>query len=124
LLRRLSASGAPNSNEIDWPNIIEEIEAVGRSELRAVESLLFQALVHMLKAQAWPQSLAAPHWQAEARGFRLQARRIYTASMAQRVDLSGLYSDALRALPESFDGETPQPVPAECPISLAELLDG
>ena len=33
---------------------------MGRSDLRAVQSLLFQALVHMLKAEAWPLSPSAP----------------------------------------------------------------
>ena len=121
-LKRLAAGPAANNNEIDWPNIIEEIEAVGRSELRAVESLLFQALAHMLKAEAWPLSDAVLHWQAEARGFRAQARRAYTPSMAQRIDLAGLYLDALRALPEKLDGQAPLPVPAECPITLDQIL--
>jgi hypothetical protein len=122
LLKRLAVNPAVSGNEIDWPNIIEEIEAVGRSELRAVESLLFQALVHMLKADAWPLSDAVLHWQGEARGFRAQARRAYTSSMAQRLDLAGLYRDALLALPEKLDGQDPLPLPAECPVTLDQML--
>lgn len=124
LLKRLADGPAANNNQIDWPNIIEEIEAVGRSELRAVESLLFQAFVHMLKAEAWPLSDAVLHWQAEARGFRAQARRAYTPSMAHRIDLVGLYQDALKALPEKLDGQDPLPVPAECPVTLDQMLAG
>ena len=58
LLRRL-ASGE-RVNDIDWANIIEEIESVGLSELHAVRSLLLQALLHWLKLQGWPASPAAP----------------------------------------------------------------
>jgi Domain of unknown function DUF29 len=36
---------------VDWANVVEEIESVGRSELRACVSLLLQALIHMLKAE-------------------------------------------------------------------------
>jgi hypothetical protein len=122
LLRRFAAGEAANSNALDWPNIIEEIEAVGRSELRAIESLLFQAFAHLLKAEAWPLSDAVPHWQGGARGFRARARRIYTNSMAQRIDLAGLYQDALKALPDTVDGQGPLPVPSKCPLTLDELL--
>jgi len=40
---------------------------VGRSQLRAVESHLVQALLHDLKAEAMPQSRDVPYWRAEAR---------------------------------------------------------
>jgi hypothetical protein len=56
-----------NSAELDWPNIDEEIEGVGRSERRACESQLVLALVHDLKAEAWPLSQDVAHWRAEAR---------------------------------------------------------
>ena len=63
-----------------------------------------------------------PHWQAEARSFRGQARRRYRASMAQKLDIPGLYADALYALPETIDGVPPLPVPDGCPVTLDELL--
>ncbi len=103
LLRRVAAGERVNDASLDWPNIIEEIETVGRSELSAVESLLLQALLHMLKAEAWPASRDVHRWQAEARVFRRQARRRYTPSMRDKLDLDGLYDDALAGLPE-FDG--------------------
>src|SRR5437868_2108074 len=93
LLRRIAAGERLNDASPDWPNIIEELESVGRSQVEAVESLLLQALVHMLKAEAWPLSLAAPGWRAEARLFRAQARRRFTPSMRQRLDVPGLYVD-------------------------------
>jgi Domain of unknown function DUF29 len=42
------------ANALDWDHLAEEIEDVGRSELRAVESHLVQALRHDLTAMAWP----------------------------------------------------------------------
>jgi len=70
LLRRRAAGELINEADLDWLNIAEEIESVGREQLHAVESLLLQALIHMLKAEAWPHSAEVPHWQAEARVFR------------------------------------------------------
>lgn len=122
--RERSSPAYAGQNEIgpDWSNIAEEIESVGREQLHAVGSLLFQALVHILKAEAWPLSSAVPGWQAEARGFRAQARRRFAPSMRQRIDLAGLYSDALNALPDTIDGMAPQPVPTPCPFTLDQLL--
>jgi uncharacterized protein DUF29 len=121
-LRRLAASERLNDASPDWPNIIEEIESVGREQLHAVESLLTQALVHMLKAEAWPQSLAAPGWRAEAIRFRGDAADRFAPSMRQRIDLARLYRRALRSMPQTIDGQPPLPVPAECPVTLDALL--
>ncbi len=122
LLRRLARGERLNEANPDWENIIEEIESVGRSETQAVESLLFQALVHWLKAEAWPASITAPTWRADSRLFRVQARRRFAPSMRQKLDVAGLYRDALTGLPETMDAGPPLPVPAECPFTLDRLL--
>ena len=122
LLRRRAAGELINDVELDWPNIAEEIEAVGQSQIDQVESWLFQMAVHLLKAEAWPLSPAVPHWQAEARGFRAQARRKYLASMAHKIDLPGIYAAALQALPNRIDETPPLPVPDVCPWTLDGLM--
>jgi hypothetical protein len=122
LLRRHAAGERVNDAAIDWSNIVEEIEDVGRSERNSVESHLVQALLHDLKAEAWPLSLAVPHWRAEARGHRDDARRRFTPAMAQRIDVAKLYREALHRMPETMDGVPPLPVPDVCPVSLHELL--
>jgi hypothetical protein len=121
LLRRIAA-GEPINERPDWVNIIEEVESVGRSDLRAVESLLLQAFMHMLKAEAWPNSLSVPAWQSDALLFRSQARRAFSPSMRQRIDVAELYANAVRVLPTSIDGQPPQPVSLTCPMTLDELL--
>ncbi len=122
LLRRVAAGERVNEADLDWPNVIEEVESVGRSELHGVESRLVQALLHILKARAWPDSLATPAWRADARLFRDQARRRFVPSMRPRIDLAELYGDALRGMPTSIDGLAAQPVPATCFVTLDELL--
>jgi hypothetical protein len=122
LLRRRAAGELINEADLDWPNIAEEIEDVGSNRLHAVESLLVQALRHMLKAEAWPLSLDAPTWRADAIDFRRQARRRFVPSMQQKIDLAALYADALAAVPEAIDGQPPLPVPETCPVTLDELL--
>jgi hypothetical protein len=122
LLRRRAAGELVNDTDLDWPNIAEEIEDVGRSQLYAVESLLVQALRHMLKAEAWPLARDAPSWRADAVDFRRQARRRFVPSMRQRIDVPSLYADALAAVPDAIDDVPPLPVPVDCPVTLDELL--
>src|ERR1700759_4014152 len=99
LLRRRAAGELVNEAELDWPNIAEEIESVGRDQLHAAEGFLVQALAHDLKAEAWPLSSAVSDWRAEARRFRDDAAARYAPSMRQRLDLAKLYRRALRAMP-------------------------
>ena len=63
-----------------------------------------------------------PHLRAEARGHRDDARRRFSPSVAQRIDVAKLYREALRRLPDTMDGTQPLPVSRVCPVTLAELL--
>ena len=42
--------------------------------------------------------------------------------MRQRIDLAGLYNDALAGLPETMDGQAPLLVAATCAVTLDELF--
>jgi Domain of unknown function DUF29 len=64
----------------------------------------------------------ADHWRAEARLHRDETRDCFTPSMAQRIDVEKLYRQARRGLPDMVDGTRPLPLPAICPVTLAELL--
>jgi hypothetical protein len=121
-LRRLAAGERVNET-VDWPNVIEEIEAVGRSELHACASLLRQAMVHLLKLALWPDSQAAAHWRGETVGFLADARRAFSPSMRQRLDVPGLYRDALRQLcAEAGMAEPPARIAEHCPFEVDDLL--
>lgn len=121
-LLRQHAAGEGGNEAPDWANIIEEIESVGQSQIDAVESWWFQAFLHDLKAEAWPLARDIPSWRGDVRGFRAQARRKYRPSMRQKLDVPGIYADALSAMPDTMDGQPPLPVPEICPVTLDELL--
>jgi hypothetical protein len=123
LLRRLAAGDRVNDADLDWPNIAEEIESVGRSQLSAGRSCIIQALAHNLKAEAWPNSQAVPGWRAEAMRFRQEAAEAFAPSMRQHIDMATLYALAVRRLPATIDGQTPLPVPTTCLVTLDELLE-
>jgi hypothetical protein len=79
-------------------------------------------LLQDLKAEAWPLSRGAPHWRSEARVARINAADAYAPSMRQKIDVSDLYTKALRAMPETIDGQPPLPVDPICRVTLDELL--
>ncbi len=122
LLRKMMAGERPNETP-DWPNIVEEIEAMGRSELRQVESLLLQAMIHLLKLRAWPASGSNAEWTEKADGFLDDAERAFTPSMRQRIDVADLYEDALRNTRLRADESgSPRQLPNTSPFALDDLL--
>ena len=121
LLRR--AAAGERVNDVDWPNIIEEIASVGNSELRACASFLRKALEHLLKLLGWPEHPAAEHWRGEVRTFLADASLAFTPSMRQRLDLAALYARALGIVRDtSMDGVPPAALPDTCGLTLDALL--
>jgi hypothetical protein len=47
------------ADEIDWENVAEEIEAVGRGEINATLSQIDNVLRHRLHLLGWPNSPSA-----------------------------------------------------------------
>lgn len=62
LLRRLAAGERVNDADLDWPNIAEEIETVGRSERSAVASHIANIIEHLIKLQASPATDPRAGW--------------------------------------------------------------
>jgi hypothetical protein len=117
LLRRL-ASGERVNEALDWPNLIEEVEDLGRAQLHACESLLRQAMLHLLKLHLGADEPAA-HWRAETLGFLGDAAARFTPAMRQRIDLSRLYARARLQTASSLPNA---PLPETCPWTLDALL--
>jgi hypothetical protein len=117
LLRRLGRG--ERVNDVDWANLAEEIEDVGRSQLQSVDSFLTLMMLHLLKLHAWPDSDARNHWRGEVIGFQTGANRAFTSSMRQKIDIDRLHADALRRL----TAEAPKTrFPSANPFTVDDLL--
>ena len=122
LLRRLAAGERVN-DAIDWPHVIEEVFDVGLSQLIGCRSLLRQAMIHLLKLHASPESLSVRHWRGETVTFLVDAADRFTPSMRQRIDLEAEYAKALRPFSEGMDADSAAPpIPSRCPFTLDALL--
>jgi hypothetical protein len=120
-LRRLRAGELVN--DLDWDNVIEEVEGLGRSETKAVRTLLLRALEHLLKAAAWPDSADAPGWLHEAGVFLRDARADWTPSMDRHLDVPRIHGQARRNVLGLAYREGPPDRTVECcPLSLRDLL--
>ena len=121
-LRRLRAG--ERVNDLDWDNVIEEIESVGRSQLEAVWSLLVQAVLHVMKRHAWPEDHRnLGKWRNEAVEFLAQAQDGYRPSMAQGLDLEAAARRAASRLRGLRYDTPPQPLPPMAPIPLDALAN-
>jgi hypothetical protein len=120
----MAARGAlPNDLDID--NVVEEIETVGRNELRAAESPIRLILMHIAKAVSDPAAPAVGHWRAEAIGWQSDLLRAFSPSMRQRIDMDAIWRSALRQAAialEEHGGSLADQLKGPCPILLDDLL--
>ena len=61
---------------VDLDNLLEELEDMGRSQKRAIKSLLIKLLEHLLKLKCWDRERERNqgHWKGEIRTFRRQIK--------------------------------------------------
>ncbi|MGB5772345.1 MAG: DUF29 domain-containing protein [Crocosphaera sp.] len=85
-------------DSLDYDNLIEELEALGRSEKRAVTSLLEQIMRYLLLYQYWTAEHEdnANHWEAEIISFRNQINKYLTTNLYKYLqdNLDSIYNDA------------------------------
>lgn len=119
-------AGTAGSNAVDWENVIEEIESVGRSEWKGVESQFAHALAHVLKVLSDPGSFSSSAWAAETNTALVQGRHDYRRSMARLLDIDSIWMLAFRRATgglSPFGFSIPPGIPRICPFSLDDLVD-
>jgi hypothetical protein len=120
LLRRLPTVG----NELDPERIAEEIEDLGRSELRAAQSLCEHIIEHFLKLEYAGLDESIDHWLDEIVEWRLQLEKILTRSIEAKIDLAARYKAALR-LVRRLERDVPGlmgRLPVECPYTPPQIV--
>jgi hypothetical protein len=120
LLRRLPTV----SNRLDAEIIAEEIEDLGRSEVRSAHSLCEHIIEHLLKLEYSGLDEPAEHWRDEIVEWRLQLEKTLTRSITAKLDLPDRYRGALRLvrrLERTVPGLMAR-IPKECPYSLDQIV--
>jgi Domain of unknown function DUF29 len=84
LLRRIAAGERVNDADVDWPNIAEEIESVGRSERLALSSHIETIIEHLMKLEASPANEPRAGWEDTVIRARSRVDELLEASPSMR----------------------------------------
>ena len=115
-------------DEIDWENLIEEVESMGRSEKKEIKSCLIVLIEHLLKLQYWEDEKTY-----NSRGWRktiVEQRRQIQLSLEDSPSLRNLLDDMFIDCYHKAKKDTsnkyelsPQIFPSEPPFSLEDALN-
>ena len=109
---------------IDAANIAEEIESMGRSDRRAIESRLTVLLTHLLKWREQP-SLRGASWSGTIREQRRRIEKLLRESPSLRPFVSEALAEAYGEAREDAAEQAGLPetdFPAECPFTVEQVL--
>lgn len=110
------------SGLIDWQNIAEEIEDMGRSEKRQLESRLEILIMHLLKWQFQP-NLRDQSWQLTIKEQRLRLEKLLTENPSLKSRLDDAKDKIYPLAVISAEKETGLSIfPETCPYELKEIL--
>ncbi|MEM9274042.1 MAG: DUF29 domain-containing protein [Cyanobacteria bacterium P01_F01_bin.143] len=107
---------------MDWPNLLEEIEDMGKSEKRSLESYLERLVEHILKLKYWDAEKERndKHWQVEVVNFRNRIFRLLDRSPSLKNYMQNIYpkifNDAVSAQQIEFT------IPEDSFIELKQIL--
>ncbi len=81
--------------DMDWDNLLDEIDDMGKSEKRSLESYLQRLIEHTLKLQYWQEERKRNyrHWQAEVANFRNQINRLLKRNPSFKNYMTEIYPE-------------------------------
>jgi hypothetical protein len=93
--------------EVDWDNLAEEIETLGRSDRRELENRIQTIIEHLVKLQCSPAQEPRPGWRDTVRRSRAAIRRLLRDSPSLHgvvpVLIGETAADAARDAAHSLD---------------------
>jgi hypothetical protein len=85
-----AAADAGWNAPIDWENVAEEIESLGRSEHRTLAGHIANVIEHLLKLQVSPASEPAPGWRDTIRRTRGESEDALADSPSLRREVASM----------------------------------
>lgn len=123
-LRRLADARA--NLDLDLENLAEEVESMGRSDLREVESLIANVMAHLLKLEISPATEPRRHWRSEIGLWRAKIAGLLdeSPSLHGRLRLGRTWTIARKAALVGLDadGLGESDLPEACPYALDDVL--
>ena len=75
-LRQVTVEAGLNCN-VDWDNLLEEVEDLAGRQLDSVGGFMVNIVTHLLAIEYLSKSTACQHWQQEIQDWRLQMRSVF-----------------------------------------------
>ena len=94
---------------MDWDNLIDEIEDMGASQKRALDSYMQRLIEHILKLKYWQSEVERCRngWMVEVTNFRSRINRILKKNPSLKNYLASeyldIYQDAVKAMKLLFE---------------------
>ena len=108
--------------QLDWCNLAEEIEDMGRSEKRQLESRLEVLIMHLLKWQFQP-NLRSRSWQLTIKEQRLRLEKLLAENPSLKSKLTDTKEKVYPLAVISAERETGLSLfPEVCPYDLTDIL--
>lgn len=114
-------------DQLDYENLVEGLEDLGKEQRNKVDSYLWQLLIHLLLYAYWEseKNYCAKGWSAEIDNFRfelellLKSKTLYNYFL---TEIEFIYSKARKQVIKKT--ELPQDTfPQGCPFTIDQILD-
>jgi hypothetical protein len=113
--------------ELDYGNLAEELEALGKRDRRELEHRLEVLLMHLLKWRYQPERRERSRsWRSTIREQRRRLTRLLQDSPSLRSEASALLDDGYPYARGKALDETrlpPETLPSTCPWTAVQVLD-
>jgi hypothetical protein len=107
---------------MDWDNLFDEIDDMGKSEKRSLESYLERLIAHVLKLQYWEAEKERnyKHWKVEIINFRRRIKRLIKQNPSFKPLLTQMYPEVFQDVIDAWKVEFD--IPDNSYIELEQIL--
>ncbi|MGK7962870.1 DUF29 domain-containing protein [Crocosphaera sp.] len=103
---------------LDWENLKEEINSLGKEQINGIHSFLKQIIIQRLKLDYTNEKLSRNHWINEIDDFQDEIERRLTKTLLNKINLEPEYERAKRKILRLYDVKLPD----VCPYTFEDLM--
>ncbi len=108
---------------MDWDNLLDEIDDMGKSQKRSLESYLELLIAHILKLQYWHSERKRnyKHWKVEVVNFRNRINRLLKQNPSFKKYMAEVYPGVFADVVESWQIEFD--IPEDNFVELKQIME-